>query len=107
MFCRGVLQSRALHSVLGIGSALSVCAVPSRATSSTLKAAESKPKTLRVALCQLPVVEDKTVNIETAKKAIASAAANGAELVVLPEVWNSSYLASAFPKNAEPVPKGP
>jgi len=66
-----------------------------------------KALTLRVALCQLPVVEDKTVNIETAKKAIASAAANGAELVVLPEVWNSSYLASAFPKNAEPVPKGP
>jgi omega-amidase len=68
---------------------------------------EPKPKSLRVALCQLPVVADKSTNIATAQAAIASAASNGAELVVLPEVWNSTYLASAFPKNAEPVPGGP
>lgn len=34
------------------------------------------------------------------------AAHGGAELVVLPEIWNSAYETTAFPKNAEDVDGG-
>ena len=34
------------------------------------------------------------------------AAAGGSSLVVLPEIWNSAYETSAFPKNAEDIDGG-
>jgi omega-amidase len=44
-----------------------------------------------VALCQLAVSADKAANIAAATRAVADAAAAGAKLVVLPEMWNCPY----------------
>lgn len=55
---------------------------------------------------QLLVDADKDTNIERAGKAIAEAAAGGAQLVVLPEIWNSPYSNASFPVAAEDVEGG-
>lgn len=59
---------------------------------------------LRVGVCQIDVGADKPVNIATAKGALSEAAKNGAEMVVLPECWNSPYSTACFPEYAEKVP---
>jgi omega-amidase len=61
---------------------------------------------VHVALCQTPVTSDKNINIATAREAIRTAASQGAELIILPEIWNGPYATSAFPKYAESVPGG-
>lgn len=61
--------------------------------------------TCRVAVCQLLCGSDKTANLETATAAIREAARNKANIVVLPECWNSPYATDKFPEYAEPVPK--
>jgi len=58
----------------------------------------------RVALLQLPVTSDKTQNLQTAKDYIQRAHEAGAQLCVLPEIWNSPYATSAFPEYAEILP---
>jgi len=60
--------------------------------------------TMKVALCQIMSGEDKKANIKTAQNAISEAAKNGAELVVLPECWNSPYDTTCFPLYAESIP---
>eukprot|EP00041_Stephanoeca_diplocostata_P025436 m.665896 g.665896 ORF g.665896 m.665896 type:complete len:390 (-) comp22748_c0_seq27:401-1570(-) len=59
---------------------------------------------MRMALCQVDVTAEKVKNIATARDAIAAGAEGGAQVVSLPECWNSPYAVSAFPKYAEPVP---
>lgn len=61
---------------------------------------------LKVALLQLKVTADKAANIANAEKKIIEAAGNGAQLIVLPECWNSPYAVTAFPQYAEPIPGG-
>jgi len=63
------------------------------------------PPTVRAALCQLPVGADKAANIDAAVRAVADAAANGATLVVLPEMWNCPYGNEHFPAYAEEIPE--
>eukprot|EP00954_Amorphochlora_amoebiformis_P006732 526293-Amorphochlora_amoeboformis.AAC.1 len=63
-----------------------------------------KQGTVRLALCQILCGEDKKVNIANAGKAISEACSNGADLVILPECWNSPYDTSCFPVYAEPIP---
>ncbi|KAL7543866.1 hypothetical protein ACHAXR_013238 [Thalassiosira sp. AJA248-18] len=58
----------------------------------------------RVALLQLPVTSDKSQNIQTAKEYIQKAYEAGAQLCVLPEIWNSPYATAAFPEYAEVLP---
>jgi omega-amidase len=60
---------------------------------------------LRVALCQFHVTPDKEMNHATAADYIDRAAAEGAVLVVLPEIWNSPYATSAFKEYAEVLPQ--
>jgi omega-amidase len=62
------------------------------------------PKKIKVALCQLAVSDDKQRNIATARSAIDEAAGAGADLVVLPEMWNCPYSNDSFPTYAEEVP---
>lgn len=61
---------------------------------------------VRLALCQLAVTPDKEANIVAARRAIDTAVSRGAELVVLPEIWNSPYSNAAFPTYAEDVEGG-
>ena len=67
--------------------------------------AEPSSKTkVRMGLCQIDVGADKDLNIMVAQVAVEEAVAGGAELVSLPECWNSPYATSSFPVYAEPVP---
>lgn len=60
----------------------------------------------KIALCQLLVTADKERNIAHARKAIEDAASKGAELVLLPEIWNSPYSNDSFPIYAEDIEAG-
>ncbi|XP_058206568.1 omega-amidase, chloroplastic [Rhododendron vialii] len=60
----------------------------------------------KIALCQLLVTADKERNIAHARKAIEEAAQKGAQLVVLPEIWNSPYSNASFPVYAEDIDAG-
>lgn len=60
----------------------------------------------KIALCQISVTDDKQRNIQTARAAIEDASARGAELVVLPEMWNCPYSNDSFPIYAEDVSSG-
>ncbi|KAF0979609.1 hypothetical protein FDP41_001277 [Naegleria fowleri] len=56
---------------------------------------------LRIGLCQLFVTADKTRNIKNAVEKIRQAKDMGAELVVLPECFNSPYGTQYFKQYAE------
>lgn len=45
----------------------------------------------RIALCQIPVSEEPAVNLRRAREALAEAAADGAELAILPEATLTRY----------------
>lgn len=60
----------------------------------------------KIALCQLSVTENKERNIAHARDAIEAAADNGAQLVVLPEIWNGPYSNASFPVYAEDIDAG-
>ncbi|KAI3934494.1 hypothetical protein MKW98_005439 [Papaver atlanticum] len=60
----------------------------------------------KIALCQLSVTADKERNIAHARKAIEEAVEKGAQLVVLPEIWNSPYANDSFPVYAEDIDAG-
>lgn len=66
-----------------------------------LVAGAASRRAVRVALCQLSVGADKHANVARARQAVAGAAAKGAELVVLPEMWNCPYANESFPAYAE------
>ncbi|KAJ8600534.1 hypothetical protein CTAYLR_010428 [Chrysophaeum taylorii] len=61
---------------------------------------------VRVAVVQMRVENDKTANLRHCRELVEKAADTGAQLVVLPEVWNSEYAVGAFAGNAEPVKLG-
>ena len=63
----------------------------------------SHPGTVKVALCQLKVGDDKFENIENMTRAVRDAALKGTSLVVLPEMWNCPYANSSFPVYAEVI----
>ena len=63
------------------------------------------PGRFKLALCQVSVDPvDKAANLRTAESAVREAAGAGAQLICLPEVWNSPYEAAKFPEYAEEVP---
>jgi omega-amidase len=64
-----------------------------------------QPERVKIALCQLEVGADKAANIAAAKKAVREAAQEkGAQLIVLPEMWNCPYSNDSFGPYSEPVP---
>lgn len=75
-----------------------------RGFASNSQAEAKSSKTFRLALCQVMCGEDKSANIKTARQAINEASSKGAQVVALPECWNSPYDTSCFPKYAEPIP---
>uniref|UniRef100_A0A0P4VQK9 omega-amidase n=1 Tax=Scylla olivacea TaxID=85551 RepID=A0A0P4VQK9_SCYOL len=60
--------------------------------------------TLRIALIQMRVGEVKAENVARAVQLIKEAAGGGAQLIALPECFNSPYGTSYFPKYAEEIP---
>ncbi|MFZ5631229.1 MAG: carbon-nitrogen hydrolase family protein [Bacillota bacterium] len=60
----------------------------------------------KAAVCQMTVGSDKGKNLALARHMIARAAAGGARLVVLPEMFNCPYVADMFPGYAETYPDG-
>ncbi len=52
----------------------------------------------------MKVVNDKEANLVSATRMIKDAAADGCQLVVLPEMFNCPYAAAYFPVYAEPIP---
>ncbi|VVA11744.1 PREDICTED: omega-amidase [Prunus dulcis] len=60
----------------------------------------------KIGLCQLAVTADKERNIAHGRKAIEDAAAKGAQLVLLPEIWNGPYSNDSFPVYAEDIDAG-
>lgn len=61
-------------------------------------------KDFKVAICQTMTTSDKKKNIDNAVNMIEEAAKNGAELVVLPEIFNSPYDNKCFFVYAEEFP---
>ena len=57
---------------------------------------------IKIASLQLKVHEDKYDNIEKLAELVADGAAEGADIISLPEIWNSPYQTDLFPVNAEP-----
>jgi predicted amidohydrolase len=57
-----------------------------------------------VAVVQMNSGEDKAANVETAMRLIDEAAASGARLVVLPEIWTFLGSDEGNRANAEPIP---
>ncbi len=60
----------------------------------------------RLGLVQLAVGSAKKANLQRAAAKVAEAKSKGAQLVVLPECFNSPYGVKHFPEYAEPVPSG-
>ncbi|WP_054697385.1 carbon-nitrogen hydrolase family protein [Syntrophomonas palmitatica] len=59
---------------------------------------------IKLAVCQMRVGNDKQQNLKRAGEMIENAVNNGAEMVVLPEVFNAPYQAELFPDYAEAFP---
>lgn len=59
---------------------------------------------LKIAICQVEVGDDKAANLSVTEDMISEAVEMGAEMVVLPEVFNSPYQSSLFPFFAETYP---
>lgn len=58
-----------------------------------------------MALCQFHVTSNKEENHKTALEYVDRAVQEGAQLVVLPEIWNSPYATGAFPEYSEVLPE--
>lgn len=56
---------------------------------------------LKIACCQMLVKDDKQENLLTAEKMVEAAAKNGADLMVLPEMFQCPYESDSFAKYAE------
>lgn len=56
---------------------------------------------IRLGLCQMNVVDDKDANIEKASSMIADSIENGADFIVLPEMFNCPYSNDKFIEYAE------
>lgn len=67
---------------------------------------EADETQVRVAVCQLRVTSDKEANVSHARETIAKGASHGAQMVVLPEMWNCPYTNASFPVYAEDIEAG-
>ena len=56
---------------------------------------------IKLALCQMDVVDDKEVNINTAKLMIRKSAENNVDFIILPEMFNCPYSTDKFSEYCE------
>ncbi|KAJ3080682.1 hypothetical protein HK102_002887 [Quaeritorhiza haematococci] len=73
---------------------------------STLTTALTHSKSFKLALIQMLVTPSKSTNLQKARSKVLEAARNGANVVVLPECFNSPYGTGHFPTYAEPLSDG-
>ena len=59
---------------------------------------------LAVAVCQLKVTDNKTYNLNSSQKMIEGAALKGADIIILPEMFNCPYDSSYFSRFSEDYP---
>ncbi|MDD5659472.1 MAG: carbon-nitrogen hydrolase family protein [Actinomycetota bacterium] len=59
---------------------------------------------IKCALCQLSVSSNKRKNLKKAEKMIRESAANNADIIILPEIFNAPYDIKLFSKYAEKYP---
>lgn len=59
---------------------------------------------IKVGVIQMSVSDNKETNLKKAQAMIIKACQQGAQMVVLPEVFNSPYQTELFPDYAEPYP---
>ena len=104
---RRVPSSFAPRASSSSSSSSSGARVPAPVAPPCLDERSSLPSKVKVALCQLPVGEDKRLNIANARAAIEDAAKDGAALVVLPEMWNCPYSNDSFAVYAETIGPAP
>lgn len=55
----------------------------------------------QIGLVQMPVSHDKNENISVARRGIIDCVEKGAEIIILPEIWNGAYDTKLFAKYAE------
>ncbi|CAA0814590.1 Omega-amidase-chloroplastic [Striga hermonthica] len=72
-----------------------------RTFSSVRNSDMAKLNKFKIGLCQISVTADKRSNIDKACSMIESASKQGANLVVLPEMWNCPYSTEYFERFAE------
>uniref|UniRef100_A0A7S3NPL0 CN hydrolase domain-containing protein n=1 Tax=Aureoumbra lagunensis TaxID=44058 RepID=A0A7S3NPL0_9STRA len=99
-------------SGLSLGKRLASAGLLTVATQLTVRSSSSSASlgdnnNLRVAIIQMRVEEEKNLNLAHCAELVEKAANTGADLLVLPEVWNSEYAVGAFRKNAEKMNFGP
>ena len=56
---------------------------------------------IKIALCQMDIINNKDKNIEKAREMIVKAKQNGAEIAILPEMFNCPYENEKFAKYSE------
>ena len=61
-------------------------------------------QTFRLGLIQLLAGSNKATNLQRATEFVREAASNGAQVIVLPECFNSPYGTKYFPDYCEPIP---
>lgn len=59
---------------------------------------------LKVAICQMRVVDNKAANLVKAGQMIQEAASQQAQVVILPEIFNAPYQTDLLAQYAEPIP---
>jgi len=59
---------------------------------------------LKVAVLQMSVTADKEANLDKARTMIIASCEQGAQMIVLPEIFNCPYRTKLFPEYAEPYP---
>lgn len=73
---------------------------------SSLPPSLGKTADFKLALIQLAVTSDKAHNLSHASERVKEAASKGANVIVLPEIFNSPYGTQHFEKYAEEIPNG-
>ncbi|MBM3706698.1 MAG: carbon-nitrogen hydrolase family protein, partial [Actinobacteria bacterium] len=66
--------------------------------------AKADTKNPKIALCQIKVSADKDKNLAGAEEMISDSAAQGADIIVLPEMFNCPYNNRFFKSYAESYP---
>jgi omega-amidase len=98
-------RNKQLATYLAYPHQMSSFSSSSSAPSSSAPSGAIFSNNLKIAICQMRVGTNKEENIQRAAELIGDAVGKQAQMVVLPEIWNSPYSTSSFPLYAEAMPE--